>query len=421
MKYLMIAFFLLIMHVVAFSQQSRFIFLESEARQPFYVRMGDKSISSSSFGHLVIPGLGDSTYTFSIGFPRNKFPEQDFRIALTGKDRGFELKMVKGNQVNLYDWQQSETLVPLNPPAAAVTGGGNFIRRTDAYAVLMAGVVNDSLVLMAELPEAKKEPEVIASRESEQVKVKDSNAAPDPPVEGSAVSTGSETTPDSVAVAVVSGGNNGTRNIASGDITGSIAVSQEKADTSVAITIKEKENSPVSPSIILLNERTGPEKKTLYYLDGSGPAADTINVVIMKEPFDKEEDLATNSGSIQDTTDTVAAVTDTVEKEKPGIVLMNSDCTKFADDQDLDRLRISLLKQDDDDERILAAKKVFRTRCFSTKQVKALTELFNTEGAKYAFLDAAYPFVSDSGNFKSLVDLFSDPYYINRFKALVRM
>jgi hypothetical protein len=47
--------------------------------------------------------------------------------------------------------------------------------------------------------------------------------------------------------------------------------------------------------------------------------------------------------------------------------------------------------------------------------------MFRTDEGKYKLFDAAYPFVSDTNNFKDLAGLLSEEYYINRFKAMVRM
>ncbi len=103
------------------------------------------------------------------------------------------------------------------------------------------------------------------------------------------------------------------------------------------------------------------------------------------------------------------------------LAIINSDCKNFASDLDLDKLRMKMLAESNLDERIVLAKKVFRTRCFTTKQIKALTELFVNDKTRYAFFDAAYPFVSDSENFKALVELLNEEYYITRFKVMVRM
>ena len=73
-----------------------------------------------------------------------------------------------------------------------------------------------------------------------------------------------------------------------------------------------------------------------------------------------------------------------------------------------------------DDDRIVLAKKVFKQKCFSVKQVRALSELFKTDEGKYKWFDAIYPFVSDSGNFSTLGELIKNDYYLNRFKAMLR-
>ena len=73
-----------------------------------------------------------------------------------------------------------------------------------------------------------------------------------------------------------------------------------------------------------------------------------------------------------------------------------------------------------DDAMVDAAKKYFKTKCFSTSQVRNLSSLFLNDNGKYKFFDAAYTYVSDSDNFPSLQAELKDDYYINRFKAMLR-
>ena len=101
-------------------------------------------------------------------------------------------------------------------------------------------------------------------------------------------------------------------------------------------------------------------------------------------------------------------------------LFMNSDCKEVAWDGDIDKLRIKMLLVDSDEEKIGLAKKVFKQKCLLARQVKALSELFKTDEGKYKWLDAAYPYVSDSGNFYKLGELIKDDYYFNRFKAMLR-
>jgi branched-subunit amino acid transport protein AzlD len=108
-------------------------------------------------------------------------------------------------------------------------------------------------------------------------------------------------------------------------------------------------------------------------------------------------------------------------KEKSKVVVSNSDCREIASDYDVDKLRVRMLGEKDADGQITEARKLFKVKCFTTKQIQSLSTLFRTDEGKYKLLDAAYPFVSDTNNFKELVTLLSEEYYINRFKAMVRM
>ena len=99
---------------------------------------------------------------------------------------------------------------------------------------------------------------------------------------------------------------------------------------------------------------------------------------------------------------------------------LHSDCKETALDEDIDKLRIKMLLVTTDEEKIGLAKKVFRQKCFLTKQVKALSELFKSDEGKYKWFDAVYPFVADNGNFNKLGELIKDEYYMNRFKAMLR-
>ena len=77
--------------------------------------------------------------------------------------------------------------------------------------------------------------------------------------------------------------------------------------------------------------------------------------------------------------------------------------------------------KNDDDEMIDEAKKYFKTKCFTSLQIKNLSVLFLNDAGKYKFFDLAYSYVSDPDNFGSLQSELKDEYYINRFKAMIRL
>lgn len=99
------------------------------------------------------------------------------------------------------------------------------------------------------------------------------------------------------------------------------------------------------------------------------------------------------------------------------VVLVNSDCKDFASDYDVDKLRVRMLDVEKDDDKMLAAKKVFKTKCFTTKQIKALSEVFTSDASRYKFFESAYPFVSDD-HFRELAELLTDPVYNAKFKVM---
>jgi hypothetical protein len=76
-----------------------------------------------------------------------------------------------------------------------------------------------------------------------------------------------------------------------------------------------------------------------------------------------------------------------------------------------------MLEAGKDEDRIAVAHKVFKSKCFSTRQIKALSEVFTSDAQKFRFLETAYPFVSDD-HFKELAELLADPVYSSKFRTM---
>ena len=139
-------------------------------------------------------------------------------------------------------------------------------------------------------------------------------------------------------------------------------------------------------------------------------ATDTIHV---SETIHKNPVIKTDSS--------LATVKDTItEIPRPKPVMENSDCKNTAWDSDIDKLRIKMLLVKSTEEKIILAKKIYTQKCFTVKQVRALSELFTTDEGKYKWCDAVYSYVADAANFSALADLFKEAYYLNRFKAMLR-
>lgn len=109
------------------------------------------------------------------------------------------------------------------------------------------------------------------------------------------------------------------------------------------------------------------------------------------------------------------------EESASKLVMINSDCVKLATDNDVDKMRVKMMAESDLQKRLAVANKHFRIMCLYARQIKALSELFPGDDAKYKFLEMAYPFAADTANFKQLYELLSDEAYVTKFKKLVRL
>ena len=78
--------------------------------------------------------------------------------------------------------------------------------------------------------------------------------------------------------------------------------------------------------------------------------------------------------------------------------------------------------QPTDEQMVNESKKTFKSKCFTTEQIKNLGSLFLNEAGKFQFYEAAYPFSSDQGQFYwPSSPSFKDKYFIYRFKKLVNL
>jgi hypothetical protein len=421
-----IAFILLCVHgsISATAQQNWFLFIQSESNQPFYVRIGETIHSSSSVGHLIINGLRDSTYRLAIGFPQSQYREQQFFVPVRKKDHGFELKKTDGRSWILYDWLDQETIK--SPRSDSLLYGER--KKDDGFASLMAAVVKDSAVLYASVVKAEPPKKIEKTEIDSAIVAKIDSLAKDTVVKAEPVVVKTETPkPDSVV-----------------------------KDT-IALVVKEQDKTP---PVTKLNEQTGSEEKKLVFLDNTiGIKKDTITIIIPLEKSEPVKDTTEKkkvvvikeekpepekNNTAQSLMDSVAALkkTDSVatvkaemkkidsvaiapakepEPEKPmGLILLNSDCVKFAKDLDVDKLRIKMMNEKDPGNRIFIAHKVFKTMCFATSHIKGLSELFPGDELKFRFFETAWPFVSDTSQFKTLEVTLTDSFFITRFRTLLR-
>jgi hypothetical protein len=66
------------------------------------------------------------------------------------------------------------------------------------------------------------------------------------------------------------------------------------------------------------------------------------------------------------------------------------------------------------------ARKGMKIKCVQTAQVRKLALLFESQEDRYRLLDMAYRYTIDRQHYIRLSDLLTDPYYLNRFKAMLQ-
>lgn len=152
MKYLFVSF-LVGLSVTAFAQQNHFIYIQTDNKQPFYVKFDKKILSSSVSGYLIIPKLQDSTYELSIGFPKNEWPEQKVTCGVNNKDVGYLLKNFGEKGWGLFNFQTMDLVMADNKPK---TDSAKIKEtKSDAFTDALSNVVNDPNIRVVE--EAKKD------------------------------------------------------------------------------------------------------------------------------------------------------------------------------------------------------------------------------------------------------------------------
>lgn len=97
-----------------------YLFIEADGQQPFYLKQGNRMVSSSAAGFLILPKITASEMEFSIGFPKNSYPEVSFYVNGTDRDRGFQLKLMEGQGWSLFDRTSLEVIKGEVPKAAPV-------------------------------------------------------------------------------------------------------------------------------------------------------------------------------------------------------------------------------------------------------------------------------------------------------------
>jgi len=448
LKRLAVFIFIIGSALFAQAQQPHFIYLQAENGQPFYVKLKNKVLSSSSTGYLILAKLTDGDYKFNVGFPKKEFPEENFQIPINNNNEGFLLKNFGEKGWGLFNLQSFAVLM----------GAGENVTETvsknlenNPFSKMLANVVKDSSILQKNEP-INEQPvkEVVSTPKTDSVITV---VQSEPLMLAPAKKLFSNKNKDGMEMVYIDPAGMGNDTIRifipveketiKADIVGQAEKPLEPSNkdgaisdtTSLKSIASTNNNLPVADIVSsnnskqeskIINDTTASvpplvsESKSTFENKDSAVAS-TNGDIKQKKAEPKQPEIIQQDSKIKED----AAPSETKKDEivvLPEVVkssTTNSDCKSFADNAYFLKLRKKMASENSDDNMIKLAKKAFHSKCFSTEQIKNLSFLFLTNEGKYRFFDEAYAFVSDSDRYFTLQSQLTDNYYINRFKAMI--
>jgi hypothetical protein len=426
------------------AQLNHFVYLQTDNRQPFYIKHNSKIISSSSSGYIILSKLNDGVIDIMIGFPQSQFPEQKFEIAIDKGEKGYLIKNFADKGWGLFDLQTAAIVYAGTPSSQSVSNQTISTAKpaNDPFANMLSSVTQDSTVKNVTVKKEEK-PVVVDSPKPAPIVVKAPEIKVDTPKREEVVIQKMEE-PKKEETAIQKPPVIDTLKTQTEKVTQPVLI-QDPVFTappkSLVQRINRFDSREGTDLVFEVAEAVGIRDTIRIFI-----AADTSNVKVIV-PAVKEEPVQEKKDTIPLTTlpqSDLKILPETkkeeVKKEEAKIIpeikkeevkspikqepitpaaVPNSNCKEDATEDDFLKLRKRMASQTKEDAMVNEAKKVFKAKCFSTAQIKNLAVLFLTDEWKYRFYDSALPFVSDYNAFKLLGDTIADEYYKKRFQALL--
>ena len=368
-----IYFLSFLLSVTVQAQQVRFIYIQTENKEPFYVKIDNRVFTSSESGYLIISRLIENEYKLVIGFPENEWPELNVTVNVKDTNAGFMLKNYGKGGWGMINMQSMEFLVMQK--SSALLKEMETKTSDNEFARVLAAVVNDPSI--AEVTIAKKITEAVnTTTENKPVVIPAAKETVQPKV----AKLMQDSTSEGLLITYLD-------SVTAGADTVKVFLPVNK--TVLPGTVSEKGIIDSNDPRFINMELQNPNAKT----DSGTVAKDDF--VITEKKGKKATELNSNKGTI------------------------NADCKKMATQNDFLKLRKQMAGEASGKKMIKAANKQFSTTCYTTEQIKNLGVLFITEEEKYTFYVAAFASVTDKDNYGVLEDQFTDKYYKTRFSAML--
>jgi hypothetical protein len=402
-RFYLIGFFMICLISQVCSQLNHFIYLQTDNQQPFYLKYNNRIISSTASGYLILSKLKEGAANFSIGFPKSDQTEQNFLVLIDKADKGFLIKNFSERGWGLFDLQSSAVLYALKTEQINQKNGNDTVAAIipvtdDPFANMLSKVTQDSTVKNVSVVKAKNEiklaPVVNQVIPNPVPEKKDSIKINIPEVSVTTIHQEVKETPWVVPIKSVIQQINK-------------FISSEGTD--YVFEILNTDGSPDTVRLFISNH--GTEKKPIQQTVLIPEKKDTIEII---KP-DVQQPVINNEIKVEPTPQVP------IYKKKDSIktIIPNSNCKVIALEDDFIKLRRKMVNESNEEKMIFEAKKVLKSKCFSTIQIRNLAVLFLTDKGRYLFYEASLPFVTDFSNFKSLEETLSENQYKKLFQELL--
>lgn len=352
------------------AQQNHFIYIQSDNKEPFYVILDGKTQYNSTItGYAIIPKLKEGKYNIEVTFVKSRAVSRaNFLCSINQRDIGYLLKYIDGKGLVLVDLQTQETTTA-NP----VTNT-NTIAHTNGFGDMLADVVNDSTLKNKNLP-----------------------------VNNTTVTTNTTNPVTSI-----------TNPVQQAHI---IKVDQQTIEQSIFITYLDVQPNGHVDTVKLTIPKINKENLSSKPIVKTEPIKyDTIKTIaqpiVQKNSTPDSTTIPSKAISTQKET--------AVVEQKTKLPLYNKNCHSLAGNEEVDRLKRSLIQENTEIEMVALAKKQFLKKCFTTAQIKSLSKLFLNDANRFQFLKEAYSSIYDIDQANTLQQELSDSYYISLFQSLLK-
>lgn len=345
-------FFAFQLGVVSLLNAQHYLFIEAEGQQPFYIKRGSETYSSTASGFLILSKLTVKELDFIIGFPNKLYPEISFKVNGLDHDRGFLLKQ-----------NQDKGWILLDRAGAGMIAGGAVTPQ------VLSTVAGNSSAGFADL---------LADATGDKSLLEKNNFAPAP-------------------------------------VTKPVVVNSKTNSNSNSTKKTQSQQLPTKPkswgiirSIVQSDDSIA--MRITYFEKNAKENWDTIFVEIEKplksiSPLGIEPVISQSNQPVESPVSLLVKSTIPVNNKVENF--LSTDCINpIALPKDVREVQRKMSKSASLDEQIATASKAMTERCFTTRQVRELGTFFWEEQQRLIFFARVRKWVSDPALYGELEQSF---------------